>query len=49
VLCGLSASDAAAVTDAALENLPANEAEPAFEVWRRRIQDKFAREKGLRR
>ena len=28
VLCGMSSADAAAVTDAALENLPANDAEP---------------------
>ncbi len=49
VLCGLSATDAAAITDAALENLPASEAEPAFEVWRRRIQEKFAQGKGLKR
>ena len=48
-LCGVSATDAAAVTDAALENLPASELEPAFEVWRRRIQEKFAQGKELKR
>ena len=37
-LCGLSADEAAQVTDEALENLPADGVEPGFEVWRRRIQ-----------
>ncbi|MFL6232736.1 MAG: DUF1702 family protein [Thermoanaerobaculia bacterium] len=38
----LSAAGAAAVTDAAAEGLPADRpGEPAFEVWRRRIQDHF--------
>lgn len=43
ILCGMSAEDAARLTDEALENLPANAAEPAYEIWRRRIQDQFAR------
>jgi hypothetical protein len=42
ILCGLSAGDAARLTDAALENLPADAAEPAYEIWRRRIQNHFA-------
>ncbi len=42
VICGASATQAAAVTDRALEGLPADRpGEPAFEVWRRRIQDHF--------
>ena len=41
ILTGMSAADAAAVTDAALENLPLDGAEPAFEIWRRRIQQLF--------
>jgi enediyne biosynthesis protein E3 len=42
VICGTSAAEAAAVTDAALRNLPADRpGEPGFEVWRRRIQDRF--------
>jgi len=49
VLCGMSSADAAAVTDAALENLPANGAEPAFEIWRKRIQEKFSHGKELKR
>jgi hypothetical protein len=42
IICGLPAADAARVTDAALENLPADAAEPAYEIWRRRIQNHFA-------
>ena len=41
ILTGMSAAEAAAVTDAALENLPRDGAEPAFEIWRRRIQQVF--------
>ena len=41
ILTGMSAAAAAAVTDAALENLPLDGAEPAFEIWRRRIQQVF--------
>jgi hypothetical protein len=45
VICGAGAGEAAAVTDQTLLNLPADRPdEPAFEVWRRRIQDHF--EKG---
>ncbi len=40
-LCGHSAEEAAAITDAALENLRAEGALPAYEIWRRRIQEKF--------
>ena len=41
IFCDASAADAAHVTDAALENLPADAAEPAYEIWRRRIQNHF--------
>jgi hypothetical protein len=41
-LCGLNATEAAAVTDAALENLPSDGALPAYEIWRLRIQRRFA-------
>lgn len=41
VLCGLSAAAAAKVTDTALERLPADGVEPAYEVWRQRIQMDF--------
>ncbi|HEU4834111.1 MAG TPA: DUF1702 family protein [Pyrinomonadaceae bacterium] len=37
-----SAADTAAITDAALDDLRAEGESPAYEVWRRRIQDKFA-------
>jgi hypothetical protein len=42
VICGTSAREAASVTDIALKNLPRNGPEPAYEVWRRRIQREFA-------
>jgi hypothetical protein len=43
VVCGLSAGAAAAVTDETVRDLPADRpGEPAFEVWRRRIQERFA-------
>lgn len=41
ILCGMSAAAAAQVTDAALENLPADGELPAYEVWRQRIQNQF--------
>jgi enediyne biosynthesis protein E3 len=41
VLCGSSAADAARLCDTTLENLPANATQPAFEVWRQRIQQHF--------
>jgi hypothetical protein len=40
-LCGRSETDAARVTDKALENLPAGGEVPAYEIWRRRIQDQL--------
>jgi hypothetical protein len=43
VVCGLAAGEAAQVSDAALENLPKDGAEPSYEIWRHRIQQKFAR------
>jgi hypothetical protein len=42
VICGLSAAEAGAVALQTAEGLPADRpGEPAFEVWRRRIQDRF--------
>lgn len=41
IICGVPADVAAKITDAALENLPADGPEPTYEVWRRRIQNKF--------
>jgi hypothetical protein len=41
VLCGLSVQAAAGVTDETLPQLPAAGSEPAYEVWRRRIQERF--------
>ncbi len=44
VICELSAEEAAAITDAALEDLREQRGLPAYEVWRRRIQNKLALE-----
>jgi hypothetical protein len=41
VLCGLSAAEAAQVSDEGLENLPVDGAQPAYEIWRQRIQQRF--------
>jgi hypothetical protein len=40
-LCGLSADDAARITDVTLESLPPDGDLPAYEVWRQRIQTHF--------
>jgi enediyne biosynthesis protein E3 len=47
ILCGLMATDAARITDEALENLPADSNVPAYEIWRRRIQNHFAQTRPL--
>jgi hypothetical protein len=44
LICGKSAAQAAAITDAALEDLREEDGLPAYEVWRRRIQNKLALE-----
>jgi hypothetical protein len=49
ILCGLTAADAARLTDEALENLPVNADEPAYEIWRRRIHNQFAQTRQLRK
>jgi hypothetical protein len=41
-LSGIPAREAARLTDAALENLPCDHGEPAYEIWRQRIQAHFA-------
>jgi hypothetical protein len=41
-LSGLSAVEAARLCDRTLENLPADGAQPAYEIWRQRIQREFA-------
>ena len=38
LICGQSAEEIAAITDAALKDLRADDGLPAYEVWRRRIQ-----------
>jgi hypothetical protein len=41
VLCGMAAREASRRSDTTLENLPADAAEPAYEIWRQRIQGSF--------
>lgn len=42
ILCGTTAEAAARVTDKALADLPPDGAEPAYEIWRRRVQARLA-------
>jgi hypothetical protein len=42
VLCGLSSKEAAHLADLALQNLPTDGVEPAYEIWRQRIEEQFA-------
>jgi hypothetical protein len=42
LVCGISAASAAIVTDEALSCLPGDGDEPAYEVWRSRIRNRFA-------
>jgi hypothetical protein len=42
VLCGMPAEEAARITDVALQNLPSDGVEPAYEIWRKRVQARFA-------
>jgi hypothetical protein len=44
VICGQSAETVAAITDAALKDLHETDGWPAYENWRRRIQEKIALE-----
>ena len=44
VLCSLSTEAAALITDVALERLPGDGEEPAYEIWRQRIQVQFEME-----
>lgn len=42
VLCGTSADEAAAITDRTLVDLPPDGAQPAYELWRQRVQQCIA-------
>ncbi len=42
VFCGISADEAAAVTDECLRNVPADGIAPAYQVWRARISERFS-------
>lgn len=44
LICGQSAADVAAITDAALEDLRGDGELPAYESWRRRIQNQISLE-----
>lgn len=41
VFCGMPALDAARLCDITLENLPNNASDPAYAIWRQRIQHQF--------
>ena len=41
ILCNTSVAEAAQITDAAVENLAGTPDEPAYEIWRRRIQHRL--------
>jgi enediyne biosynthesis protein E3 len=42
ILCGTSGDEAAQITDMTMQNLPADGVEPAYAIWRQRIQMQFA-------
>lgn len=44
VMCGMSAADASLLADDALRRLPRGGAEPAYEVWRRRVRAEYSQE-----
>ncbi len=45
ILCGMTAPEAAAITERARQNLESEGDAPAFEVWRQRIQNHFTQER----
>jgi hypothetical protein len=47
VICGRSAQELAAITDTALQDLREENGLPAYEAWRRRIQNQLALEIGV--
>jgi hypothetical protein len=42
IFCGTSSAMAVHIIDSARKDLPANGAEPAYEIWRQRTQAQFA-------
>jgi enediyne biosynthesis protein E3 len=42
VICGINSREAADIADTALVDLPTDEVEPAYEIWRQRIRSHFA-------
>jgi hypothetical protein len=49
ILCGLSTTEAARLCDTTLENLPENGSEPAFEIWRTRIQNQLQQTRAVQK
>jgi hypothetical protein len=41
-ILGMTANGAAALTRSSLVDLPSDAAEPGYEIWRKRIQQRFA-------
>jgi enediyne biosynthesis protein E3 len=41
IICGTNTTEAAQITDEALIDLPYNNSEPAYEIWRQRIQKHY--------
>jgi hypothetical protein len=41
VICGLNSEEAAEIARAALDDLPTDDIEPAYEIWRQRIRSQF--------
>ena len=48
LICGHTAEETAAITDAALEDLSEVDGLPAYEMWRRRIQNEFVQSSTFR-
>jgi hypothetical protein len=43
IICGMSASDASLLADDTVSRLPGEGADPAYEVWRRRVRAEYSR------
>jgi hypothetical protein len=43
IVCEMNCATAAAITDEAVEGLPSESSEPAYEIWRQRVQNQFSK------
>jgi hypothetical protein len=43
IVCEMDCAGTATITDEALERLPSDDREPAYEIWRRRVQDQLTK------